>query len=283
MFYTELPPHPALAQHVRCIWVFESGASDAFGSPVDELQTIVPDGHPELLLHYGDLFSEVSNDVTVVQSRALFAGQIAQPLVLQPGATAGVIGVRFRPAGARALLGMSMAENTDCRLDLTQVWGRDAELLLEEVHAAHDADGRARVVERFLIRRLANARLTPDAALSACIEQLHLAGGGITVDALAARCQLSGRQLERRFLREVGIPPRLLASIFRFRRLFDLLEQGQTGRWSDAALSAGYFDQAHMIRDFKRFAGLQPQAFHDGLAGLSAAMVGAADEGARAA
>lgn len=270
MYYTELPPTPALAPYLRCIWVFENSTGDGAGGE----QRIVPDGHPEMVLHYGDRFHEINDDTAVVQSRLLFAGQISRPLVLKPGANAGVIGIRFKAAGARALLGMSMVENTDTRLDLTQAWARDSESLLDEVHSATDVDERVRVVERFLIRRLAQSKLLPDAAIGHCVDVLHAAAGRITIDDLAARCDLSARQLERRFLDEVGIPPRLLASIFRFRRVFDLLEEPQPGRWIGAALAAGYFDQAHMIRDFKRFAGQQPQAFYRSLNGLSAAMVG---------
>ena len=270
MLYTELPPIPALSPYLRCIWVFETSADDEAG---DE-QRIVPDGHPEMVLHYGDCFHEVRDDAAMVQSRLLFAGQISRPLLLRPGTRAGVIGIRFQAAGARALLGMSMLENTDTRLDLTQVWGRDSESLLDEVHSAAGIRERVSAVERFLIQRLKKSAMPPDPAITHCVDVLHAAAGRITIDDLATRCELSARQLERRFLDEVGIPPRLLASIFRFRRVLDSLEQPQPGRWIGAALSAGYFDQAHMIRDFKRFAGQPPQAFYRSLNGLSAAMVG---------
>jgi AraC-like DNA-binding protein len=277
MFYTELPPHPSLANHVRCIWVFDAGNATSDAGSADETQRIVPDGHPELVLHYGDRFAELGDDnVATTQSRLVFAGQISRPLVLRPGAKAGVIGVRFQSAGARALLGMTMMENTDVRLDLTSVWGRDSEHLLDEVHSAGDAFSRVRVVEKFLMQRLSQSRIAPDAAIAHCVALLRTASTQLTIDDLATQSGLSSRQLERRFLHEVGIPPRLLASIFRFRRLFDAVEQEESapGRWAGAAFTAGYFDQAHMIRDFKRFAGQPPQAFYRSLNGLSAAMVG---------
>lgn len=102
MFYSEFPPPPALAPYVRGIWAFETASGDEAAEP----ERIVPDGHPELLLHYGDRFQELRDDGSpMLQSRALFAGQISQPLLLKPGRPAGVIGIRFHPAGARALLG----------------------------------------------------------------------------------------------------------------------------------------------------------------------------------
>ncbi len=271
MRYTEHTPHPALTRHVRCIWVFE-GAADA--GPV-QIQRIVPDGYPELVLHYGDMCREVRPCGALIgQSRFVFAGQISQPLLLMPGHGAAMIGIRLQPTGARALLGLSMQETTDVRIDLTQVWARDGTALIEAVGNARGVNARLRLVERFLLKRLAQVRSHDDDAVTRAVTLLQSSNGYISVDALADRCGLSARQLERRFLGEVGIPPRLLASIFRFQRVFDLLHQPDSGRWVSAAIGAGYFDQAHMIRDFKRFAGQPPTAFFSSLTGLSAAMIG---------
>lgn len=283
MFYAECPPPLQLCQYVQTIWIFES-ASDASAG---EVQRIVPDGHAELILHYGDHFHEISESVSgnesatpLRQPRALFAGQISRPLILKPGAACGVIGIRFRPAGARALLGLAMHELTDRRLNMCDVWGCDSEFLLDSVHSARAPAQRVAAVATFLGCKLNDIGVAPDALVVSCVDFLQHSAGMMTIDELAAKANLSGRQLERRFLDHVGIPPRLLASIFRFRRVFASIEQGAvpSARWTDAALSAGYFDQAHMNRDFKRFAGLSPQAFYRGLGGLSAAMIGTIEQ-----
>ena len=274
MFYAEYPPHPSLANQVRCIWVFDS-MGKAADAPDDNVQTIVPDGYPEMVLHYGDRFAELGEDGTAAtQSRHLFAGQISRPLRLKPGESAGVIGVRFQTVGARAVLGMQMHLNTDTRLDLAAAWGRESDHLLDEIYNAAGPVARVHVVERFLIRKLANSHIAQDGAVACCVEALRRAAPGLTVDRLATQSQLSARQLERRFLHEVGLSPRLLASIFRFRRLFDAVESDAPHRWASAAIAAGYFDQAHMIRDFKRFAGGTPAAFQSTINGFSAAMLG---------
>ena len=283
MFYAEFPPSPQLSCFIQTIWIFES-ASDASAS---EAQRIVPDGHAELILHYGDIFHEIPDSVEedvqatrLRQSRLLFAGQMSRPLILQPGVVCGVIGVRFRPAGARALIGIAMHETTDTRLNMIDVWGHDGDLLLDQVHSQRSPKARIGVVEAFLARKFAAVRIAPDALVTGCVDLLQQSAGLVTIDALAAVANLSGRQLERRFLIHVGIPPRLLASIFRFRRVFASIEQGAapSARWTQAALSTGYFDQAHMNRDFKRFAGVSPQAFYRGLGGLAAAMLNGDDQ-----
>lgn len=278
MYYDEFNPHFSLAQYVRCIWVFEAGPADGPAA----VQQIVPDGFPELILHYGDHFHEIDDKgIARRQSRIVFAGQISQPLTLQPGANAGVMGVRFWPAAARALLRVPMLETTDQRLDVAALLGTEAASIVDEIASARDPAARVELVECFLSRRLllAGNASRPNLAVAHCVAALHQSSGRVSIDTLAQRANLSSRQLQRRFLHEVGISPRLLGSIFRFRRVFDFMERPgpATARWTDAAMSAGYFDQAHMIRDFKRFAGQQPQAFYKSLHGLAAAMVSNAD------
>lgn len=273
MVFVERAPHPALAGWLRCLWLFESAPGEA-AAQGNEPQRIVPDGHPELLFHYGDPYAEPGRGV---QSRIVFAGQIAQPLLLQPGACAGVIGVRFHPAAARVLFGLSMVECAERRLDASALWGAAGEALLEQLQALRDAASRLDRVERFVRERLTVSRRPMQAAVSHCVRLMQSpAAERLTIDELAAQAQCSGRQLERLFLAEVGVPPRLLASILRFRRVFDVLEASPSpsaGVWAGAAAAAGYFDQAHMIRDFKRFAGQTPQVFHRSLDGLGAAMI----------
>jgi transcriptional regulator GlxA family with amidase domain len=81
--------------------------------------------------------------------------------------------------------------------------------------------------------------------------------GGISVDHLATSAGISSRQLERRFLREIGIGPKLLGRILRFQQVFRAVERVDSA-WASIAVECGYYDQAHLIRDFSQFAGRTP-------------------------
>ena len=176
MFYTEHAPHPPLAMHVRCLWAFESSPADG----AREIQTVVPDGYPEMVLHYGDRCHEIgAGGILKRQSRFVFAGQLSAALSLQPGAHAGMIGIRLQPAGARAFLGMSMLETTDRRLDLADVWARDSTDLIDATSNANNVDAHLNVVERFLLKKLARTRTKPDAAVSHGVDLLQSAEGGV--------------------------------------------------------------------------------------------------------
>jgi transcriptional regulator GlxA family with amidase domain len=77
------------------------------------------------------------------------------------------------------------------------------------------------------------------------------------VDQLASSAGVSSRQLERGFLREIGIGPKLLARIVRFQQVFRAVEHCDSA-WAAVAVECGYYDQAHLIRDFNQFAQQTP-------------------------
>jgi AraC-like DNA-binding protein len=184
-----------------------------------------------------------------------------------------VIGARFHPAAARAFAGGSMRRTTDRRLALEALepglaWKPAASLARMRSMAA-----RIDAVAAFIAGHIAKLALAEDLAARIAAERIEEGAGEIDLAALAAELGLGRRQLERRFGDQVGIGPALLAAVFRFRRVFDLIEHDGSRPWTDAALAAGYFDQSHFIRDFRRFVGCTPSEFHRTAQGLAQALV----------
>lgn len=272
MRYAEYQPHPHLALNIQCYWVFEARA--ATGETHDE--TLVPDGRCELIFHFGEIYAEV-NAVGELQRqpRAIIAGQIDQPLVLRSTGSTGVIGVRFTPWGASQFVRPSMHEFSARRVALSDVWGRAAGDLEEQIALCANDAARVAVLDHALLRRAAPQVNCADAGVVASARALVRSRGAMRIDSLVKLSGHSERKLQRRFQEVVGVSPKLFASILRFHSLFDALSAEDATPWIVAAVDAGYFDQAHMIRDFKRFAGQPPQAFINSASGLTAALVGA--------
>jgi len=230
-----------------CIWVFE-------GRDADEDQRIAPDGCCELIIHRGEPYLERGPDgVLLRQPPALFAGQLTRPLHLRARGDVSVIGVRFRSAGARAYVGRAMSEFTDRRV----AWPTAEGVSLNAVED-HVADEIARHV------------VAADPVLDRCVASLE---AGVGVEALCRQTGLTARTLQRRFADRVGVSPRMLAAVIRFRRVFEALREATTETWSDAAQAAGYFDHPQMARDFRRFVGCTPSRFVAGGRGLAASLV----------
>jgi len=253
--YAEFPPPPELEPYVHCLWVFE-------GQDAHEPQRIVPDGRCELIFHWRAPYLEQTAAGWAPQPQALFAGQLTRPLHLLAREPAGVVGVRFRAAGAPAYLQSHANPFTDRRLAIT-----DAPDLAA---AADEAERLARTAA------YVTSRLQPqfhDARIAEAAAEIRASEGRVPLDDLSAKVGLSPRALQRRFLEAVGVPPRLLASIVRFRRVFAALQEPGVESWTDAAQAAGYFDHPQMARDFQRFLGCTPSEFLAADRGLAAHLV----------
>jgi AraC-like DNA-binding protein len=274
--YVEFLPRPDLAHIVKCVWNYESAAGETEGRP----ERIVPDGNPELVVHYGHPFSEFTpENRKQIQPRVFLMGQMTRPLALDSSHGApGIMGVRFHPAGVRHMIGAAMNELTDQHLKFADIAPAATAALVDEVASAPNAAARAGAMQRFVADRAADHARFQDAHVGRWTSRLARTGGGMSVTDLAREADLSPRQLERRFRDQVGISPRLYANVVRFRSVFDSLNSGSKPDWATLALGAGYFDQSHMIRDFQRFLGCSPTAFLTQLRGLSAVLVGLDEE-----
>lgn len=257
--YTEIAPRTALSNYIHCLWFFEGDES--------EIQRIVPDGRCELIVHCGAPYREVSG---TRQPRALFAGQLTRPLHLKPVAHTGVIAVRFRMAGAFAFTHKPLSRFTDRRVTLANLHSRAlASRLTREIGAAKTDKARANILQDYVAERIAEAPDGPDTVIEDCVARLSR---GAKLDDLRRITGLAPRALQRRFARSVGVSPRMLASLIRFRRVFDALREADAQNWTEAAQAAGYFDHPQLARDFRRFVGCTARQFVRGGEGLAASL-----------
>ena len=176
---------------------------------------------------------------------------------------ASCVQVNFTPMGARRILGVPMAELTGRVVRLADTLAPTDRHLRERLHAAPDWATRFAILDAVFARKLASAPVEPPEVTWAW-EQLRRSGGGVDVATLAAELGWSRRHLAARFREHVGLPPKAVARLLRFRRAVALLErEGEVGGVSGAelALRCGYYDQAHLIRDFRQFAGVTPGEF----------------------
>ncbi len=116
---------------------------------------------------------------------------------------------------------------------------------------------RIAVIERFLLSQL---QLTAeDGLVTEALRHIVRSNGTIRITELAKNLHISQSPLEKRFRKLVGATPKKFASIIRLRTVIDTYSPG--GDLTGLAYTAGYFDQAHFIKDFKSFTGETPEKF----------------------
>jgi AraC-like DNA-binding protein len=231
-----MQPSAALRPYVRCYWELE-GSAGSTALP----QTILPDGCPEMVFHTGDPFLR---DGTL-QPRSMFVGQMSGPTVVTPGPSVQCFGVRFEPAGAWALFRFRQASASG---RITPQNGLVGSTLERQILSAECSQERIQLIERAL------DAIAPPHLDVWCQSVSKILERRLTIDQLCRNTGVGVRQFERMFLERVGVTPRLFGGLARFRQAL-----GEPGSWSDIAAACGYYDQSHLIRDFRQFTGESPR------------------------
>ena len=164
--------------------------------------------------------------------------------------------VFFQPAGVLQLFGIPLSELRNTSFEATSVLGRQMRSLWNELGEASSFLHRVTIVERYLQKLVERAR-RGDAA-GACANRILSMRGLVNIDVLAREFDISRRQLERRFAAQIGITPKSFSRIARFQTALDLKVVNPNLSWLETAHELGYFDQMHLIHDFKKLCGETP-------------------------
>ena len=206
---------------------------------------------------------EIETSETGVQRRDSFvAGLGLGPALVRGAATSSCIELRLTPLGAHRLLQLPMHELTNRATALEDVLpgGRDLASRLRETHGWA---ARFDLLETFLLQRMSDTE-PPRTELAWSWERLVRTGGQTPIGRLADELGWSRRRLIARFREAVGLAPKAAACVIRFDRAASALRTGSAPPLVELALACGYFDQAHLNRDFRRLAGTTPSAFAAG-------------------
>ena len=250
----ERAPHPSLRGAVLRYAGYEEHG------PARVQRTELPQDRVSLILNLGDPF-----EVEGVRHGSFVAPVDDRPARTSFERSARGVQVDLTPFAARALLGLPLDELGGALAgDRGDVLGRDAAELEERLDAAPGWEARFPLLDALLVTRQAAAPPPPPDAARAWA-RLQATGGGVRIGALAGELGCSRRHLAARFREHVGVPPKTVARILRFRRALALLRGG-----ADLAATAqdcGFADQPHLNREFRALAGATPVTFvQDGTA-----------------
>lgn len=237
---------------IECVWTISAPRGPR--SP----ERVVPDGCPELIVHLGDPFARRVGARWAVQPRVFVAGTLSRPWLLRPGRRVDTIGIRFRAGETRGVLPVSMVDARDREIPLASIVGaRAAGALVTSLRSARTFARRVAAAEQWLSERIAEAPARR-ATSTAAVALIRDGGGQARIADVARRVGWTRRRMERAFARDLGIRPKVYARIVRLNAVLATLDDADRAGAVDLALDAGYFDQAHLLRDFRLLAGRTP-------------------------
>lgn len=246
-----------LSDMIQCYWTLDGPAG-----AVSERQTIIPDGCMEMIFHYGDLYKQYLEDGRVIiQPRCFVIGQLTRPLEIAPSGKTGIFSVRFHPDGFVPFSQMALAEMENTAISLEKLFGEEGEELAVNVLTAGSVSEKIQFVVQFLTRKLA-ATETIDRITRSLIEAIWHTQGQQSVSALSIKGNINSRQLERRFLANVGMTAKQLSRVVRLQNIFKKLLAGKADNFTSLAYEGKYFDQSHFIKEFKQLTGFTPKQYY---------------------
>jgi AraC-like DNA-binding protein len=194
--------------------------------------------------------------------QALVAGlQCGPTVVRQDGAEAGVA-VELTPLGARSLLGLPAVELTAGIVDLVDLLGAAGRALPDRLASAADWRSRFRLLDATLLS-VARPDAAPPGEVVHAWRRIVSAPQRAVVAELAAEVGWSRRHLTEVFHREVGLPPRQFLRVLRFERSTVALARRPSTPLVELAHRLGYYDQAHLYREWRQLAGCSPVAWRE--------------------
>lgn len=255
MDYQVYQPQEKLSRYVKCYWSLENA-----GDMPHLRERVFPDGCIELIVNYGDLMRKFENGVEEIQQRHFIHGQLRKFMELESTGKIGIFSVRFQPAGLQPFIGFNVNELTEKTMGFNEIWKDTGQRLQQQMQSANHTAERIAVIESFLLQRLSESKKT-DMAISWCVDEIIASDGMVTIDELSEKFHLGKRHLERKFLSSVGLSQKLYSRIVRFNNALQLIENKDFRTFTHVAHEGGFYDQAHFIRDFREFTGLNPKQY----------------------
>lgn len=243
MRYREILPPPALSDIVRYFWAIDSLEA----SPEPLKYRLFAESSPGLVFFYHYDYALISG-LTDSHREFMMAGKL------------GMMGAFLYPYSLELLFNVSSEELTNRTVEISDFLGNEGLILKDEIVNAASNTDRFEVLSRFLLEKK-KSNVHQDANVCAGVQQIVSHKGSLSIDSLINDIGISGRHFDRKFIKSVGIPPKVFSRLIRFHSTLQLPGQVAVKNLTDLALYAGYYDQSHFIRDFKTFSGLSPKDY----------------------
>ncbi|MEZ4970260.1 MAG: helix-turn-helix domain-containing protein [Flavobacteriaceae bacterium] len=264
MDYQTYEPHIDLNSLVSCYWTLEVPKQDE-----TQKQRIVPDGCIEMAFILGDDIKRFTSEHEyILQPRAMVLGQTIEPFHIEPTGYVNTFAVRFYPYGFANFVTEPISNLVNKETPINQVFGtKNASDLEKKIIQAENTGRRISIIEKFLLDRL-NEEKTINAIVKNTVDSLLSTKGSASITSIFKDEPSKRRQLERNFKKQIGVSPKQLGKVIRLQTALKMLLDQKAENLTDIAYKSEYFDQAHFIKDFREFTGINPKEFpaHESLA-----------------
>lgn len=257
MDYIITKPSSFLSQYVKHYWSLQHCNS----LRSEHIQRIIPSGLFELIFYFKDK-PESSDEKKEVSDSILITGQLKDFHDLKISGDLELFSIYFHPHGLSMFLDLPMSEIFNHSIPLRYVLNDAVNKLEDELSSADKHEDRVKITEYFLLSRLRkNEKKYHYDKIRHLINLINREKGIVDINSLVADSFLSRKQFERVFSEIIGTSPKQFLKVVRFQNAIFEKTKNPGLNLTELAYKCGYFDQAHMINDFKTLSGYTPKHY----------------------
>lgn len=172
-----------------------------------------------------------------------------------------IITLHFQPTGFCHIFNISPKEITDKLGHTNDIFYREIDLLYEEIREQTNLAQIIPILENYMIKKLTSSEKKYRNQAIGYAANILLTKDNYSIKQLASDCNLTIQTLEVQFMDQVGIDPKSFACTSRFNKAVLLKLYHPSLTWTKIAHACGFYDQTHLVKDFKRLTGLSPKEF----------------------
>lgn len=226
-------------------------------------EKLLPDGSIDLLIDLTEtpkkLFHNEEGTSYTTFKRSWISGMKTNYIIID-ASVSHMIGVHFKAGGCYPFVDFPMARLNDVTIGLDCIWGTGANTLRETILHEPCIDKRFSILENFFLQKGRN-RMENNVLVHYSVSQLSGSPQMWTIKHLSDKTGITQKHLITLFKKYVGLSPKMFSRVFKFQKVIHLIEQQKKIDWSMLAYECGYFDQAHFIKEFQAFSGINPVAY----------------------
>lgn len=254
--YTEFSPCDLLSPYIDKYWEFKGEVSKGMHF------NILPDGCTDFIFTLGEVANACGDALVMHPYRSYFVGSMTKysHLVAQSD-TIHMLGIRFHPCGVCHFTQLPLPELTNMRVhtsDLPTLFNDTVTDILCEKDTIQE---RIAFIETYLLHHLHQSAYAVDKSILYAVDQINNHHGKLPIQTLADNVNLCQRQFERKFKGFTGLTAKEYSRIKRFQNTVELLRNSVFDNLLSVAVSAGYYDVPHLLKEVKRISGTSPASF----------------------
>lgn len=259
MILNRITPRPELKNWIDTLWVFEND----FGVPIDDSRVIAPNGKAKFIYSFRNRLStiDLGHQTDYKENDIFFIGIWNRPVTLtSKSRVTGTIGIELTPNGLHRFTRFSAVEVLNKIFSFSDIYGIAGKNLIEQLTNTPHITDKINILQDFLVE-VVSITDRHNSIIDYSVSIIKNSSGLMPVKDLEAQTGYSKRYLDLLFKDHLGISPKTLSEIVRFQTFYRIwANTDKTGFYLNDLYEL-YYDQAHFIREFKKYTGHSPRQY----------------------